>query len=218
MTELARTGTLPACQDTRPAGLGPRRGGRGARERILDAAYELFSRHGIQAVGIDAVISRSGVARQTLYRHFTSKQDLVLAFPERREQEWTRRWLEGEVRRRADDPSSRLLAIFDVFDEWFGRADFEGCSFINVMLEHADPNDPVHRASVSYLAGIRRWLEDLARETGIADAQDFARQWHILMKGSIVAAGEGDRDAAQRAKRIGALLLEHATSASQPLA
>ncbi|HUA48077.1 MAG TPA: TetR/AcrR family transcriptional regulator [Solirubrobacteraceae bacterium] len=187
----------------------------GAREKILDAAYELFSRNGIQAVGIDAVISRSGVARQTLYRHFASKQDLVLAFLELREREWTRRWLEAEVRQRADDPQARLLAVFDVFDEWFARADFEGCSFINVMLEHPQPSDPVHRASVSYLAGIRGFLENLAREAGIADAQDFARQWHILMKGSIVAAGEGDRYAAQRAKQIGALLLEHAAQNSE---
>src|SRR6516225_11838892 len=89
-----------------------------ARERLVSAAYELFSQRGVQAVGIDAVISRSGVARQTLYRHFASKQDLVLAFLERREQEWTRRWLEAEVRGRAHDPASRLLAIFDVFDEW----------------------------------------------------------------------------------------------------
>ncbi|HTP21303.1 MAG TPA: helix-turn-helix domain-containing protein [Solirubrobacteraceae bacterium] len=188
----------------------PRSGGQGARGRILDAAYELFSRNGIQAVGIDAVISRSGVARQTLYRHFASKQDLVLAFLERREQVWTRRWLEEEVRRRAGDPASRLLVIFDVFDDWFRRSDFEGCSFINVMLEHPDPSDPVHRASVSYLAGIRGFLEELVREAGIADAQNFARQWHILMKGSIVAAGEGDPDAARRAKQIGALLLERA--------
>jgi AcrR family transcriptional regulator len=187
---------------------------RGARARILDAAYELFSQNGIQAVGIDALISRSGVARQTLYRHFASKQDLVLAFLERREREWTRRWLEEEVRARANDPAAGLVAIFDVFDEWFGRPDFEGCSFINVMLEHPDPTDPVHRASVSYLAGIRGFLERLAREAGIADARDFARQWHILMKGSIVAAGEGDREAARRAKRIGALLLEDAIARS----
>jgi AcrR family transcriptional regulator len=188
---------------------------RGARERILSAAYELFSRNGIQAVGIDAVISRSGVARQTLYRHFASKQDLVLAFLERREQTWTRRWLEDSVRQRADDPASRMLAIFDVFDEWFGRADFEGCSFINVMLEHPDPADPVHRASVSYLAGIRGLLEGLAREAGLPDAQDFAREWHILMKGSIVAAAEGDLDAARRAKRIASLLLEHQAAQSR---
>jgi AcrR family transcriptional regulator len=191
---------------------GRRTGGRGARERILDAAYELFSGNGIQAVGIDAVIARSGVARQTLYRHFASKQDLVLAFLERREAVWTRSWLEEEVTLRAQDPASRLLAVFDVFDGWFRRTDFEGCSFINVMLEHPNPADPVHRASVSYLTGIRGFLEGLAREAGIPDAQDFAREWHILMKGSIVAAAEGDHDAARRAKRIGALLLEHATA------
>src|ERR1700749_3074165 len=113
-------------------------GGAGARGRILDAASDLFSRNGIQAVGIDAVIVRSGVARQTLYRHFASKQDLVLAFLERRDKVWTRGWLEGEVPQRSSDPKSRLLAIFDVFDAWFRRTDFEGCSFINVMLEHPD--------------------------------------------------------------------------------
>jgi AcrR family transcriptional regulator len=186
---------------------------RNARERILEAAYELFSRHGIQAVGVDAVITRSGVARQTLYRHFASKQDLVLAFLERREERWTRRWLQGEVQQRAAEPAAQLLAIFDVFDEWFRRPDFEGCSFINVMLEHPDTGDPIHRAGVAYLAGIRSFLEGLARQAGIADAQCFAREWHILMKGSIVAAAEGDPAAARRAQRIGAILLEHGIDA-----
>jgi AcrR family transcriptional regulator len=186
--------------------------GRGdARERLLAAAYELFSREGIQAVGIDAIIERSGVARQTMYRHFSSKEQLVLAFLERREELWTKDWLVAEARRRADEPQDRLLAIFDVFDEWFRTPDFEGCSFINVMLEHPDAAHPVHRAAAAYLAGIRHFLEALAREAGIPDADGFARQWHILMKGSIVAAGEGDRDAALRAKKIAAGLLAQAT-------
>jgi len=188
--------------------------GRGARARILDAAYDLFSRNGIQAVGIDAVISTSGVARQTLYRHFASKQDLVLAFLERREQEWTRRWLEGEVTQRANDPKSRLLAIFDVFDGWFHRDDFEGCSFINVMLEHPDPGHALHVESSAYLQRIRDFLAELASRSGIRDPESFAREWHILMKGSIVAAGEGDHDAARRAQRIAALLLRDALEGS----
>jgi AcrR family transcriptional regulator len=178
-----------------------------ARERLLTAAYELFSHRGVQAVGIDAIIERSGVARQTMYRHFASKQDLVLAFLERREQVWTKDWLQNEVRRRASDPQGQLLAIFDVFDGWFRSADFEGCSFINVMLEHPDPTDAVHRAAASYLAGIRHFVEDLARRAGVPDAGGFAREWHILMKGSIVAAGEGDRDAARRARKLGVLAL-----------
>jgi len=181
-----------------------------ARARLLAAAYELFSTRGIQATGVDAIIDRAGVARQTMYRHFESKQDLALAFLEQREQRWTKDWLQTEVLRRATEPRERLLAIFDVFDEWFRRADFEGCSFINVVLEYPDPAHPIHRASASYLAAIRDFVEDLARRAGIADAENFARSWHILMKGSIVAAGEGDLDAARRGQAIGRLLLGRA--------
>jgi AcrR family transcriptional regulator len=181
-----------------------------AGERILKAAYELFSRQGVQATGIDAIISRAGVARQTLYRHFDSKEALVVAFLERREELWTRRWLQREVQRRASDPAAGLLTVFDVFDQWFHRRDFEGCSFINVLLEHPDPKDVAHRASAAHLAEIRDFVGDLAREAGIAHAEEFARQWHILMKGSIVAAAEGDQEAARRAKAVGTALLARA--------
>ena len=181
----------------------------GARERILDASYHLFSRQGVQAVGIDAIITRSGVARQTLYRHFDSKQDLVLAFLERREELWTKGWLQAEVQRRASDPRERLLAIFDVFGEWFARDDFEGCSFINVMLELDDPESPVRQESVRQLHEIRGFIGDLARQAGVEGVDGFARQWHILMKGSIVAAAEGDRQAGARARELGTLLLAH---------
>ena len=178
-----------------------------ARERILGAAYELFSQRGIQAVGIDAIVERSGVARQTLYRQFGSKQELVLAFLARRESLWTRGWLQLQVERRTSNPAARLMAIFDVFDEWFHTPDFEGCSFINVMLEHAGGDDPIRQASTSYLTGIREFLEELAIEAGVSDPDDFARKWHILMKGSIVAAGEGDAEAGKRAQQVAGLLL-----------
>jgi AcrR family transcriptional regulator len=189
---------MPAHAEPRPSD---------ARERIMDAAYDLFSRRGIQAVGVDAVVERSGVARQTLYRHFGSKQELVLAFLERRDEVWTREWLQASVEARATDPAQRMLAIFDVFDQWFQRADFEGCSFINVLLEYPAKEDPIHCASVAHLAGIRTIVQGYAREAGLNDSEDVARKWHILMKGSIVAAGEGDRDAARRAKEVATALL-----------
>ena len=179
----------------------------GARTRILDAAYDLFSRRGIRGVGIDAVIAQSGVSRITLYRHFRSKQELVLAYLQCREEQWTRAWLQAEVQQRAAGAQERLLAIFDVFDGWFHETRFEGCSFINVMLETADDRDNVYEASIAYLAGIRDFLQELARGAGVAHPDDFARKWHILMKGSIVAAGEGDRDAAGRAKAMARLLI-----------
>lgn len=186
--------------------------GQDARERLLTAAYELFSKNGVQATGVDAIIERSGVARQTMYRHFGSKQELVLAFLQRREQAWLRDWLQAESSRRAADPGEQLLAIFDVFDGWFREPEFEGCSFINVMLEHPDPSHPLHQAAADYLAEIRAFLERLARHAGVHQPETFARQWHILMKGSIVAAGEGDHDAALRAKAVGRLLLQRAAT------
>jgi AcrR family transcriptional regulator len=181
-----------------------------ARDRILAAAYDLFSRQGIRAVGIDAIIEQSGVARMTLYRHFTSKEQLVLAFLEQREMHWTSGWLQAEVASRARAPRDRLLAIFDVFDEWFRLDGFEGCTFINVMLETSQPDDAVRRATVDYLARIRVFLADLAKEAGIRDADAFARKWHIIMKGSIVSACEGDRNAGVRAREIATLVVDDA--------
>src|SRR5262245_60580582 len=145
-----------------------------ARDRILAAAYELFSRQGIRAVGIDAIIERSGVARMTLYRHFKSKEQLVLAFLSQREAFWTSGWLQAEVTRRAGTARERLLAIFDVFGEWFKVEGFEGCTFINVMLETTDHEDVVRRATVDYLRRIREFLSALATEAGVRDADGFA--------------------------------------------
>jgi AcrR family transcriptional regulator len=185
----------------------------GVRDRILAAAYALFSRHGIRAVGVDAIIRESGVAKMTLYRHFPSKDDLVLAFLGRRETLWGTVWLRAEVERRASKPRDRLLAIFDVFGEWFRVPGFEGCSFINVMLETTDRHSPIRKASVECLARVRASVQELAAAAGVGDPADFAAKWHILMKGSIVAAAEGDVDAARRAREVGALLL-----AAEPVA
>ena len=192
-----RSGKLPS----RPAS---------ARERIDQTVYELFSRNGIRAVGVDTISARSGVAKMTLYRHYPSKDDLALAFLRRREELWTRSWLQQEVERRARAPAERLLAVFDVFDKWFRRSDFEGCSFVKVLLEHGDPGHPVRRAAEAHIETIRAFLRQLAADAGVRDADAFARQLQMVMMGSIVAAHAGDRDAARRAKDVALLLLARA--------
>lgn len=178
-----------------------------ARERVLETAYELFAHHGTKTVGVDSIVAKAGVAKMTLYRHFPSKDDLVVAFLQRREERWTHAWLETEIKARAPEPTERLLAIFDVFHGWFQERDFEGCSFINVLLEEPTASHPVRKATVVHLANIRTLLRELAEAAGVLDPDDFTRKWHILMKGSIVAAGEGDRLAARRAQEVGRLLL-----------
>ena len=177
------------------------------RERVSRAAYELFSREGVRAVGVDAVIARAGTAKMTLYRNFPSKDDLIIEFLSRREQFWTRDWLETESRQRGQTPREQLLAIFDVFSEWFSQPDFEGCSFLTTMIEINDREHPVHQAAVGHLANIRGYIEKLAAEAGISDVDSFARKWHILMKGAIMAAHEGDAAAADRSRELGELLL-----------
>ena len=179
-----------------------------ARQRILDSAYELFSRRGVRGVGIDEVITNASVAKATLYRHFKSKDELVLAFLQQREELWTRGWVEAEARRRGETPEEQLLAIFDLFHEWFQKDDFEGCSFINVLLEMNDRGTPIGKASADHLITIRSIIRSFAEEAALRDPEQFAHSWHILMKGSIVAAGEGDRDAARRAQAMGRLLIE----------
>jgi AcrR family transcriptional regulator len=181
--------------------------GSSARERILDAAYELFSRRGIQAVGVNEVIERAGVATATLYRHFRSKDELVLAFLDLREQRWTKDLIEAGAMGRGSNPEQHLLAIFDVLDEWFHRDDFEAGSFIKVLLE-LGPNNPAGDASVRHLEQLRAIARHLAEEAGLRDTESFAHSWHILIQGSIVVAAEGDVEAAQRGKSMGRLLIE----------
>ena len=161
----------------------------------------------MRAIGVDTITAKADVAKMTLYRNFDSKIDLALAYLALREQRWTKDWVQAEVRRRADTPAGQLLAIFEIFTEWFAREDFEGCAFITSLLEFDDRSDPIRQACVSHLANIRAFVSELAEAAGVADPERFAGQWHILMKGSIVAAHEGDTGAAMKAREMGLLLL-----------
>src|SRR5258706_14442904 len=186
------------------------------RERLLGAAYELFATKGIGQVGIDTILTKSGCAKASLYSNFDSKVDLAIAFLDRRETVWTRGWLETEIRRRASTPEQRLLAMFDVLDGWFRKKTFEGCSFINVLLE-SEADSPVRRAAAIHLAKIRAIIRGLAKEAELRDPETFAQAWHMLMKGSIVSAGEGNKNAARDAKRAARLILDGWSRKSQLL-
>ncbi|KOG64418.1 TetR family transcriptional regulator [Streptomyces griseoflavus] len=199
MASRDATGARAAAPAARPSAT--------ARERILETAYELFSRRGIRAVGVDEVIARSQVAKATLYRNFPSKDELVLEFLRCRERRWTLGYVAAGARQRGTTPEEQLLAVFDVFDEWFRRPDFDACTFINVLLEMGRDH-PLGRASIAYLENIRAFVRSLAEEAGLRDTDAFARSWHILMKGSIISAAEGDREAARRAQGMARMLIE----------
>ncbi len=176
--------------------------------RIMSAAYELFSRRGVRDVGVNELIERSGVAKATFYRHFPSKDLLVLAFLEQRDKQWTVDAILSEAGRRGRGPEEQLLAIFDVFSDWFRREDFEGCSFAKVLLEMG-PAHPLGRASIEYLAKIHSHIQGAGEEAGLVRTGEFASSLLILMKGSILQAIEGDVQAAARARQMAGWLIEH---------
>ena len=187
----------------------------GARERIVSTAYDLFARHGLRAIGVDRIIAEAGVAKTTLYRHFRSKDDLVLAVLQRREEIWLEGWLLPGIEARGSTPEAKLLAMFDAFDDWFRREDYEGCLFANSLIESHDHTSPVGAESVRRLAHVRSVIRGLAEQAGVRDAHTFAHQWQILLLGSIVQAAEGEAESAQRARAVGELLIEH-EGAAQP--
>lgn len=180
--------------------------GSNVRNHLIEVAYGLFVRNGIRGVAIDTILAKSGNAKATLYKHFKSKTDLTLAALDLRETLWTRGWFEAEIQRRARTPIERLPLIFDILDDWFRRSDFEGCFFINVLLEFPRGGRE-HRAAAAHLLRIREIVRKLARDADLARPNRFAQVWNMLMHGSIVSAGEGNRDAARDAKMAGKFVL-----------
>jgi len=182
-----------------------------ARERLIETSYDLFTHRGICGVGVDEVVAKAGVAKATLYRHFPSKDDLVLAFLDRRAQVWTSEVIDRLPRERAKDPKGQLLALFDVLDEWFhNRSDYEACSFVKVLFE-VGAEGRIGKACIGHLDKIRDALRERAEEAGLRDPNDLAWSLNILVKGSIVCAAEGDLDSARRAKPVAAWLIKEHT-------
>jgi AcrR family transcriptional regulator len=175
------------------------------RARILEVASELFYQHGIKAVGVDAIITQAEVARMSFYRHFASKEGLVLAFIHGRDEEF-RGWLATQVERLAPDPHDRPLAVFDALAVRLATPGYRGCAFINTMVETANRNDLAHQAAADHKARVKDYLAGLLSDAGL-DPQ-HAADLLLLFDGAVVAAvREGSVEPAQQAKRLAALLL-----------
>ena len=181
-----------------------------ARERTLLTAYELFRSHGVTAVGVDRIVADAGVAKTTLYRHFRSKEDLVLAVLDRHEQVWTHGWLERVGLDASQTARARLLAIFDAFDEWVHEATFRGCLFTNVSVEARGASGQLGATASDRLRDIRQFIASVAAEVGVADPAELATRIQMLLLGAIIQALNGNVGAARSAREVAKLLLEHA--------
>src|SRR5256885_4810494 len=173
------------------------------RERLVAAAIELFYRQGFGAVGIDQVIDAAGVTKTTFYKHFESKDDLMVAAVQRRDEWESQAWAKAVHKRAGDDPAKQFLAMFDVMDEWFNAPDFHGCMFVNAAAEFPNPHDPVHQAAAAYKRKVRDHWRDVAKSAGAdsASANTFADCYAALIEGALILRQTHGRNDAARAIR-----------------
>lgn len=178
-------------------------------ERILYAAGPLFIQRGIRQVSKEEVQRVAGVSGRQFDNEFSSRDDLATEYFERREQTWVDGIVAADAEARATTPEGRLLAIFDVFGEWFHRDDYEALSRVDALLQMGRDH-PLGNANVGYLLNLRELAAALAAEAHLTAPYEFALSWHVLVTGAIVNAIEGDDDAASRAKEMArGLIAQH---------
>lgn len=185
-----RTGTGSTGSTARPGSRGnkpARRPRKSARQRILEAATDLFYRQGIRAVGVDAIIQEAGVAKATFYNHFPSKDDAIVAWLREPNVRWLN-WVREEVERRATSPAERLLVFFDVLEELFGKKGFRGCPYLNTAAEVPDARHPARREVLHFQLELEDYLRELAEAAGLPEADGLASGLVLLVVGAWATA------------------------------
>ena len=181
-----------------------------ARERILDTASSLFYAHGTRNVGVDRVIAESAVAKATLYAHFPSKDDLVVAYLQRADAAWRGR-LAAAANAAGAAPRAQLVGLFDAVTEACERDGFRGCAFLNAAAEA--PGTRAHEVTKDHKARVRMWVRDLARRAGAPQPAELARELTLLLDGALAAGTLDDAPAAARSAKAAARALVDAACA-----
>jgi AcrR family transcriptional regulator len=163
----------------------------GPWDRIMAAAGVLFAENGINRTGVDTLIEAAGVAKATFYRHFPSKDALILAWLRNPHTRWFDR-VRMVAEARAATPGERIPRIFEAVADWMETEDFVGCPYLNTSVEISDPSHPARGAVRDYLAEIGDYLEECVAAAGHQDAPRLGREVHALLAGSI-ALGVANR-------------------------
>jgi len=192
------------------------------RDELVDAAMRIFYRNGFHNTGLDQIQKESGISKMTLYNHFKSKDELIVAALRRRD-EMFRNNLMKFVETQSKDSTERILAVFDALDAWFNEDTFNGCMFINASAEYCDPDCPARRVAAEHKLEIIRYIQELCIAAKLDNPEELAQQLYVLIEGSIVVAHLVGRvsnnshllsDSAHRAKRMAAGLIENARQGS----
>lgn len=180
------------------------------RDELVSKATEVFYRHGFQATGMDRLVAETGISKTSIYKHFGTKDDLIVATLKLRD-EHIRSWLFQRMTELADTPREQLIAMFDALDEWFAQPDFHGCMFAKACSEFQDPDHPINREASDHVAKLAAQLAEIAARAGLPGPQDLARRLSLLKEGAVVLATMGrEGRPALEAKAIATSIVEAA--------
>ncbi len=186
------------------------------RSRMIEAASKRFYRDGFRDVGLDQILSDVGISKTAFYKHFSSKEDLMLAVIEAQDH-WLQNHFQSMVDQRGgSDPRARLLAVFDVVDDIVNLDEFRGCFFVKVAMEFPLQHDPAHRAAAKNKRAMFDVVEKLSQQAGADDPETLAKQLMVLMEGAFVTRHvTGDHDAISIARQVGELLVDRSLTTSR---
>lgn len=180
------------------------------REHLIEIATGLFNRLGYRATGVDRIAAEAGITKTTLYRHFHSKEEFIVAVLRRIDEDF-RAEMRDAVDRLARDPKQKLLATFDFLEAWFAEKTFCGCPFMGAAGEYGERFSPVFQETAAHKRLMVAYFEELARAAGSSHPRQLAEDINLLHEGATsVAHVTGDPTTARRAKAIAARLIEDA--------
>lgn len=176
------------------------------RDELVKKALQVFYRNGFNATGMDMLVAETGISKTSMYKHFRTKEDLILAVLRLRDEQF-RNWLYRRMEELGDTPRRQLVAMFDALGEWFGEPGFRGCMFIKASSEYQDPTHLIHRQSADHKRLLESHVVDLATKAGLSEPDRVARQLLLLKEGAIVTAhlahtDDPAKDAKEAATRI----------------
>lgn len=178
------------------------------KEQLIETAKQLFSKHGFHAVGIDRIIKESNVAKKTLYNHFKSKEELILAVLRQHDQLFRNGFMQA-VESRSDKPKGKLLAVFDVAEDWFNTNDFYGCLFVGASSEFPETDTPLRNVCKDFKRLVQEYIQSLAEQAEMKNAAKLAAHLVLLLEGAISMAQINKTSlSAKQAKAAAAVLIE----------
>ncbi len=188
------------------------------RDRLIDAAIDQFYRFGYNAVGLDRILEAVGITKTAFYKHFESKDALILAALERRDRHDVAELLTLIESRAADGPKAQLLALFDLLRDWFQDETFRGCMFMTAAIEFPNPNDPIHVMAEEHSRHLQDALVEVAATAGMPSPESLAGQLMLLVAGALTARHVSNDQVAAEAAFIAAEALIERHLLADPVA